>query len=55
VTCYVDSTVALPLLTAYALARRKPRTPKRLMDRLAGLTAAMEKEYLARRGAVRPE
>jgi deoxyhypusine synthase len=33
VVCYVDSTVALPLLTAYALARRKPRQLKRLYDR----------------------
>ena len=55
VTCYVDSTVALPLLTAYALARHAPRKPKRLMDRLADLTAAMEREYHARRRAVRPE
>jgi deoxyhypusine synthase len=30
VVCYVDSTVALPLITAYALARHKPREPKRL-------------------------
>jgi deoxyhypusine synthase len=55
VTCYLDSTVALPLVTAYALARRKPRQPKRLMDRLADLTAAMERAYLERRGAARPE
>src|SRR5438552_7282644 len=34
VTCYLDSTVALPLMTAYALAKRKPRQPRRLMDRL---------------------
>src|SRR4051794_10476106 len=55
VICYTDSTIALPLLTAYALARRQPREPRRLMDKLAALTAAMEKEYLARRAAVRPE
>jgi deoxyhypusine synthase len=55
VTCYLDSTVALPLLTAYALARHAPRKPKRLMDRLPDLMAAMEQEYRARRGAVRPE
>src|SRR5436305_13543744 len=55
VTCYVDSTIALPLLTAYALAKRPPRQPKRLMDRLGEVTAAMEAAYLARRGAVRPE
>jgi deoxyhypusine synthase len=33
VVCYLDSTVALPLLTAYALARRNPRPLKRLYDR----------------------
>jgi deoxyhypusine synthase len=43
VVCYVDSTVALPLITAYALARRKARKPRRLfeqrdamMDKLKG-------------------
>ena len=34
VTCYLDSTVALPLLTAYALANRSHAPPRRLMDRL---------------------
>jgi deoxyhypusine synthase len=33
VVCYVDSTVALPIITAYALAKHAPRTPKRLYDR----------------------
>ena len=33
VVCYLDSTVALPLLTAYAHARHKPRKLKRLLDR----------------------
>lgn len=33
VVCYTDSTIALPLLTAYALAKRKPRPLKRLFDR----------------------
>ncbi len=50
VTCYLDSTVALPLLTAYALANRKPRTPRRLMDRLDGLMKGLEKEYAERGG-----
>ena len=47
VVCYVDSTVALPLITAYATARRKPRKPRRLYERraamLAEVTAAYEK------------
>jgi deoxyhypusine synthase len=47
VVCYVDSTVALPLLTAYALERRKPRKPRRLYEQreamMARVTAAYEK------------
>jgi deoxyhypusine synthase len=48
VTCYLDSTVALPLLTAYALARHAPRTPRRLMDRLEEITRQLEQEYAGR-------
>src|SRR3954453_15414799 len=48
VTCYVDSTVALPLLTAYALATRAPRAPRRLMDRLGALTTQLEEHYRTR-------
>jgi deoxyhypusine synthase len=32
VVCYVDNTIALPLLTAYAHARHAPRPLKRLLD-----------------------
>ena len=49
VTCYLDSTVALPLLTAYALSSRPARKPRRLMDRLDGLMKALETEYGSRR------
>lgn len=49
VTCYVDSTVFLPLLTVYALATHEPRKPRRLMDRLDDLTKELEKAYAARR------
>jgi deoxyhypusine synthase len=49
VTCYVDSTVVLPLLTAYALATRPPRTPRRMMDHLDELTRQLETEYHSRR------
>jgi deoxyhypusine synthase len=51
VTCYVDSTVALPLLTVYALAQRPPRPLRRLMDRLPELTRQLEQEYLSRKKA----
>jgi deoxyhypusine synthase len=33
VVCYLDTTVALPLVTAYAHARHKPRKLKRLLDK----------------------
>jgi deoxyhypusine synthase len=45
VTCYIDSTVALPLITVYALATRKPRPLRRLMDRLPALMKQLEEEY----------
>jgi deoxyhypusine synthase len=47
VTCYLDSTVALPLLTAYALAQRPPRRPRRLMDRLEVITRQLAAEFAA--------
>jgi deoxyhypusine synthase len=47
VTCYVDSTIALPLVTAYALTRVKPRKHKRYMDRLPELTRKLQERYAA--------
>ncbi len=49
VTCYLDSTVAVPLMTAYALAKHAPRKPRRLMDRLGDLTRNLERAYAERR------
>jgi deoxyhypusine synthase len=49
VVCYLDVSVGLPLLTAYALARAQPREPKRLYDRRAELLDALESEYRERR------
>ncbi len=45
VVCYLDGTVGLPLLTAYALAKRKPRAPKRLYERRAELMERLHVEY----------
>ncbi len=45
VTCYIDSTVALPLLTAYSLTRREKRPLKRIMDRLPELNKLLEAGY----------
>ncbi|MDB6057294.1 MAG: deoxyhypusine synthase-like protein [Verrucomicrobiales bacterium] len=46
VVAYVDSTISLPLLTAYALSRVKPRKQKRLFDRREELYDTIRKLYL---------
>jgi deoxyhypusine synthase len=58
VVCYTDSTIAMPLLTAYALSRHPARKPKRLfrsreeaMQRLRREYAASERNEATRRGA----
>ena len=55
VTCYVDSTVFLPILTVYALATHEPREPKRLMDRLEGLMNELAVGYAKNRKKNRKE
>ncbi len=45
VVCYVDSTVALPIITAYALTRHEPREPKRLYDRRDEFMELLLSEY----------
>ena len=45
VVCYLDSTVALPIMTAYALARHEPREPKRLYERREEFMNLLLSEY----------
>jgi deoxyhypusine synthase len=45
VVCYVDSTVALPLITAYALARRKARKPRRLFEQRDAMMEKLKGAY----------
>jgi deoxyhypusine synthase len=45
VVCYVDSTVVLPLIASYVLARCKPRKPRRLFKRLPEAIEALRAEY----------
>jgi deoxyhypusine synthase len=45
VVCYLDSTVGLPLLTAYAIANHGPRPPKRLYDRREQMLTALARLY----------
>jgi deoxyhypusine synthase len=46
VVCYTDSTLAMPLLTAYVLSRVKPRRLKRLYDRRDALLDRVRQKYL---------
>jgi deoxyhypusine synthase len=45
VTCYLDSSVALPLLTSYALANHARRPLKRLYDQLDRLSGVLKAEF----------
>lgn len=45
VVAYIDSTVALPLITAYALAKHEPRKPRRLYDRREEFMTNLTNEY----------
>jgi deoxyhypusine synthase len=47
VVCYTDTTIALPILTHYALARRKPRQLKKLYFRREELMKKLVQEYVA--------
>jgi deoxyhypusine synthase len=45
VVCYADATLALPLLTSYALARHAPRPLKRLYERRGAMMQRLRDEY----------
>jgi deoxyhypusine synthase len=45
VVCYCDSTITLPLITAYALTKAKPRPLKRLYDRRDELHDELRAQY----------
>lgn len=47
IVCYLDSTVALPLITHYALARHAPRPLKRLYEKLGEMGEELKREYFA--------
>ena len=47
VVVYADSTIAVPLMTAYALARVKPRRAKRLYERRDAIVDRLRVDYLA--------
>ena len=43
--CYADTTIVFPLLVHYAMAKCKPRKPKRLYDKREKIMALLEAEY----------
>ena len=45
VVCYTDTTIAMPLFTSYALARRKARKLRRLYDQRDRMMKALTREY----------
>ncbi|MEP6668207.1 MAG: deoxyhypusine synthase [Chthoniobacter sp.] len=45
VVCYADSTITLPLITAYALSKAAPRKLKRLYDRRDALYGKLREQY----------
>jgi len=51
VVAYVDSTIALPILTAYALAKRTARPLRRLYPKRGALLESMRAAYVEARGA----
>lgn len=53
VVAYVDSTIALPIITSYALGRRAPRKLRRLYDRRAESLGLLRAEYLKAKGGRR--
>jgi len=46
VVCYCDSTISLPLITAYALSQAKPRQLKRLYHRRDAQLDALRAQYI---------
>jgi len=47
VVCYTDSTIALPIMTAYVVNQCAPRPLKRLYDRRAEMVETLQRDYLA--------
>ncbi|MCM0590241.1 MAG: deoxyhypusine synthase [Gloeotrichia echinulata IR180] len=47
IVCYTDSTIALPLVTAYVLNQCQPRPLKRLYDQREAILNKLQQDYLA--------
>jgi deoxyhypusine synthase len=49
VVCYTDCTIALPIMTAYALSKRRPRALRRLSDRRGEMLARLASDFADKR------
>ncbi len=47
VVCYCDASIALPILSAYALERHKGRSLRRLYDKREALLSQLKKDFLS--------
>ncbi|MEB3182452.1 MAG: deoxyhypusine synthase [Nostocaceae cyanobacterium] len=47
IVCYTDSTIALPLVSAYVLNQCQPRSLKRLYDQRPAMMERLRRDYLA--------
>jgi len=45
VVCYMDSTIAMPIMASYVMAKCKPRKPRRLLSALPQLVGSLREEY----------
>ena len=53
IVCYTDSTIAFPIMTAYALSSRPPRKPKRLYDNREEMLEHITKEFKEKFGKIK--
>jgi len=53
IVCYTDSTIGLPILAAYVLAKHPPRKPKRLFDRREEMMENIKKEFKEKFGKIK--
>jgi deoxyhypusine synthase len=53
IVCYTDSTIGLPILAAYALAKHPPRKPKRLFDRRHEMLEKIKNEFKEKFGKIK--
>jgi len=45
IVCYTDTTIAMPILVHYALAKHEPRPHRRLYDQRGAMVKALTREY----------